>query len=289
MLKLYRKAIVVLCAATFVGVFVGAAAAENVYLYDFDSNVGQTLIVDQKLTGQDGWYAAPHDDSEDIYVRAGHVNFSGNYAEWEYVDDTQTVLYRDNDSNWSYSLVDGQDFELSGIFKTNTAEDIVNRAGLTYEAAGGGDASRDWMLVGTARASGLKWEVREFDGSSGHNELLVETLALPVTDEDTVYKIGMEATAKGGNTYDFQLYYQDIAGGGNKTYYNGGEVFTVTFRENLSSMYDMLYVRTANYDPPFSSAIVDEIRLSQVPEPSTLALLGCGLIGLLAYAWRKRK
>lgn len=26
-----------------------------------------------------------------------------------------------------------------------------------------------------------------------------------------------------------------------------------------------------------------------VPEPSTLALLGCGLFGLLAYAWRKRK
>jgi len=29
--------------------------------------------------------------------------------------------------------------------------------------------------------------------------------------------------------------------------------------------------------------------VSFVPEPSTLALLGCGLFGLLAYAWRKRK
>ena len=26
-----------------------------------------------------------------------------------------------------------------------------------------------------------------------------------------------------------------------------------------------------------------------IPEPSTIALLGCGLFGLLAYAWRKRK
>jgi hypothetical protein len=29
--------------------------------------------------------------------------------------------------------------------------------------------------------------------------------------------------------------------------------------------------------------------LTATPEPSTIALLGCGLFGLLAYAWRKRK
>ncbi|MBN1394179.1 MAG: PEP-CTERM sorting domain-containing protein [Pirellulales bacterium] len=34
---------------------------------------------------------------------------------------------------------------------------------------------------------------------------------------------------------------------------------------------------------------LDNITVSIVPEPSALALLACGLIGLLAYAWRKRK
>lgn len=31
------------------------------------------------------------------------------------------------------------------------------------------------------------------------------------------------------------------------------------------------------------------MAVSQVPEPSTLSLLACGLAGLIAYAWRKRK
>jgi hypothetical protein len=34
---------------------------------------------------------------------------------------------------------------------------------------------------------------------------------------------------------------------------------------------------------------LDDVRLVEVPEPGTIALLSCGLIGLAAFAWRKRK
>jgi len=34
---------------------------------------------------------------------------------------------------------------------------------------------------------------------------------------------------------------------------------------------------------------IDNISLTATPEPSTLVLLGCGLVSLLAYAWRKRR
>jgi hypothetical protein len=37
------------------------------------------------------------------------------------------------------------------------------------------------------------------------------------------------------------------------------------------------------------SSLMESFLLSPVPEPSTLLLLASGAIGLLAYAWRKRK
>lgn len=36
-------------------------------------------------------------------------------------------------------------------------------------------------------------------------------------------------------------------------------------------------------------SLFDNIEISTIPEPSTSVMLACGLVGLLAYAWRKRK
>ena len=44
-----------------------------------------------------------------------------------------------------------------------------------------------------------------------------------------------------------------------------------------------------NYAPTGGTGHAYSMGLSPVPEPGTLAILATGLMGLLAYAWRKRK
>jgi hypothetical protein len=51
------------------------------------------------------------------------------------------------------------------------------------------------------------------------------------------------------------------------------------------------YIGQSNFGLPVdnNSPAFDNFSLTIVPEPGTLALLATGLLGLLAYAWRKRK
>ena len=49
-------------------------------------------------------------------------------------------------------------------------------------------------------------------------------------------------------------------------------------------------VMQMDYRYGYAGMGVDNISLTNsIPEPGTLVLLGCGLAGLLAYAWRKRR
>ncbi len=77
------------------------------------------------------------------------------------------------------------------------------------------------------------------------------------------------------------------------TFFDLGDSTTNTF--SALPFYNAVTKAQANasgqvvYDTGYKGASAYSDNFSIVPEPSTLALLGCGLIGLLCYAWRKRK
>jgi hypothetical protein len=59
---------------------------------------------------------------------------------------------------------------------------------------------------------------------------------------------------------------------------------TLTLTPAMAEEGDILFGTVGN-----GGAVFDNFAVTSVPEPSTLMLLVTGLIGLLAYAWRKRK
>ena len=66
-----------------------------------------------------------------------------------------------------------------------------------------------------------------------------------------------------------------------------GQYITGTFTADNTGTQNIVFVGAAGNGTPILSAW--QVRNVTAPEPSTLALLAGGLIGLVAYAWRKRK
>ncbi|MBU4272136.1 MAG: PEP-CTERM sorting domain-containing protein [Planctomycetes bacterium] len=68
-----------------------------------------------------------------------------------------------------------------------------------------------------------------------------------------------------------------------------GFTFSGVFSTGASAgnTYGKLYVSSPNYTSMFYDNVA--VYTGVIPEPSTLVLLASGLVGLLCYAWRKRK
>ena len=78
-------------------------------------------------------------------------------------------------------------------------------------------------------------------------------------------------------------------------YLDGNQVGTFTTHADRDTVqylgftditFDKIVLSSVSID---NCMFIDDLQVSTIPEPGTLVLLVVGLLGLLAYAWRKRR
>lgn len=111
MLRFCYKIALASLTVVLVGI-VATVQADVIKVYDFDTNVGQTLTVGSDLIGQDNWINLA--TMNNLTVADGSTMFSGNFAQaGAAFGDTQAG--RTNDLNWSYSIPAHTEFDVSAL------------------------------------------------------------------------------------------------------------------------------------------------------------------------------
>ncbi|MBN1393449.1 MAG: PEP-CTERM sorting domain-containing protein [Pirellulales bacterium] len=263
MLNNYRNYVVLGLTIVLVGV---AANVQADFIYNFNG------LPSGQLVGNDGWTLGALGTATDVQVdNAAVTNWSGsgNYAKG---GTNQTTLSRVTDLSW---LQNNVSFDISTL--AYAVGNTVNAIAMLGVQADDGTQAADIILVGTYTGDDLKWYVGSTFGGPGWITLN-SGLGSGVGG---TFKVGIEATANGDNTYSMQPYYVDVTNSGSRV--DVGIAFNTTIISDLSTKWTKLQMRAK------TPGMLDDFTITQIPEPSSIALLAAGLIGLLAYAWRKRK
>ncbi len=284
-------------------VVVSPARAELLFSYSFDNLNSGPPSTDGSgpnvaLNGQDGWRLMSEINSNwpnGCYPSAGMEIIPGPVGS----DTTQVVKHPLNNGGGSNGF--SGNWKAIGPFTFTAADTNVTQ---TFQMMSSN------ILSGSMRVP-LIWDgedtSKEFSGGwgtilvasgkpgwvdRGGNGTVISTYAGTVLTNGDWYEFRgeMDFSVPGGQ---ITVSYRDLTAGSdwvtedalknlamnvNPIYVAGQPTYTVT---GISIM-DQRGPYTQYYD---NFALVN----GAVPEPSTLALLACGLIGLLAYAWRKRK
>jgi hypothetical protein len=278
--------IVVAVAAVFTAA--NAHADLITYTYDFDR-----CTANQLLNGQDNWKFPGTLTVNNTTVLSGSALWSGNYisAVKDGANQRDCTNIRQNDSGWSFTLLPDTDFEFSAMF--NVGSESSTNGYMAHFGIGKYDPatnnSTNMIYFGT-QYHRLRW------GASAGIGLTDLYYTHGISDTTgtggKIFNIGVEMKAQGNNQYKWYAFYQNMTDSGTRQYYDYNNPVTVTVD---ASQWDVLYARTYNkYVNTTKSylACIDTLSITTtapIPEPSTAVLLLGGLLGLAAYAWRKRK
>ena len=173
----------------------------------------------------------------------------------------------------------GPVLEANAINMELWVNDIDAEWGPGGDNTGGTDG---WLLEDRALLSDGGANNDMMSGNPGCFDVQGSELGVPGTFWDDYYNYGADST------FQMQLY---IWTGTESTYtqavQDGQYTATAIWNQNVAPAYYGSYGQMPQIPPGLSR--MPAMIMTAVPEPSTLLLAAAGLVGLLAYAWRKRK
>ena len=273
------------------GILLAAAPAQAALLahYKLDESSGTTAS-DSSGNGNNGTLQNFDFDSDDGW-RAGYMGNAilqdGTNMNVDPFEVGQNVRLADNMSNSSSGTV-------SMWIKHPDVTKIGNYSESDMFYSAGRGLSNGWDRFGLMdQGSGpvLHYTTYMTDSSYGN------AIGTTVFESDTWYHVALtsdggtyqlyvngtpEGTAGGLTT---QIWWDDYsAGGGYTVQMHLGSLVRHVNESNWLGLYDQVRI----YDTALSGTEIAALA-AEVPEPSAIVILGISMIGLVCYAWRKRK
>jgi hypothetical protein len=220
-------------------------------------------------------------------VSATIVDFSTNpnlATEWTqygfYVNGTPNYTAAWNGTNQNLDLASTNSEGLAGLFKTGDTRSDADGVTVTYSNYVSTPAS--WTCAGLIVSANTTPAI--FDGSPWYSVYFQQDGASGYRFSVNRNLTEINRTALGGVPGTMKL---DILRDGSDYVFkaNGVELCRDTAYSATSLPHYFMYWGSAAND----TLSVSADNYGVVPEPGTLALAGTALLGLLCYAWRKRK